>query len=160
METLDIAQFESGDFGSTPCFIKHNIPLENIVWGDILKEVESDQIHAFGGGGYVSWLPSMPEINNIQDMMSKWKPEMKCRAHLFISTTDTGQSFLLHKDIGRDNFIIQLYGECPWRIGNFRFTAKPGDMFFIPNGVLHQARPNQPRAGIGICFEDPTLNIN
>jgi ribosomal protein L16 Arg81 hydroxylase len=165
MDIINISKFESGDFGNIPCFIQHNFQLDNITWDSLLIEVKDAQIgsagnvQSLGNDGYAVWTVANPYINELQNQIQKWKPDIRCRLHLFLSLSDTSQSFDLHRDVGRDNFILHLFGETPWRVANNKFIAKPGDMFFIPNGVPHQAKPSMPRAGLGICFEDPTVII-
>ena len=149
-------------FKKTPVFVKsafQDLP----TWEDIILnfdyEVNNNRIDVknFGDLGVATHHgENIPAVNNIKKQIQALRPnEKECTAHIYVSFLTKSKNLGAHKD-GSDVFYIQALGKTFWEVDFNRqresYLLEPGDLIYIPKGVVHNPIPKSPRVGISIGF--------
>lgn len=80
-------------------------------------------------------------------------------SHVYVTLSDKIDSVSQHGDPG-DVFYWQCIGTTEWESNDKKYTVNPGDMVYIPTGVLHGVNFSGPRAAIGFGTDFLNRSIN
>ena len=76
--------------------------------------------------------------------------KLNCKeAHLYINYISNKTGFGRHKD-SMDVWFWQAIGETEWKLDDFTYLLKPGDLIYVPSGIYHEVIPNSARVGISM----------
>lgn len=82
--------------------------------------------------------------------------DLKSSAHLYVSLTDTAETFGWHKDTS-DVIFWQAIGKTLFSVRQgYRIIdhiLEPNDLLYIPRGIMHNTRPLTPRAGVSFGLD-------
>jgi len=97
-----------------------------------------------------------PKIAKILEVFGKFEPTVPCTAHMYISLSKLSETFGWHKDKG-DVVFWQAIGSTKFSVREpdklYEYNMQPGDMIYVPRGMMHNTEPMGPRVGISMGLE-------
>lgn len=146
-----------------------NVGLTTPTWDDIFANLNSNIAEdrffkVLDGGGFVTHdAESIPHCGGLLEQLRKVDdrlPALAVRrkytsatAHCYISITAISKTFGAHKD-NADVWFWQCTGTTRWTVYDRNdkevivHDLKPGEMVYIPRGLMHKTQPLTSRAGI------------
>ena len=120
-----------------------------ISWEEILENfndsINNQELIKFKDFGFY--------VSHRADRIKRLKPVMenlKCKyAHLYFSVMSKAKTFGAHKD-NLDVWFWQCQGKTKWKVKRKEYILKPGDLIFVPKGIVHNVTSLTPRAGISM----------
>jgi len=127
-----------------------NFNYKTLSWNEVLSNLEvsflqNDEVKSKDLGFFVGH--NAHYILNLQPILE----DLGCSiAHSYINITSKGKTFGEHTD-KQDVWYWQCQGITEWTIEQKQiYTLYPGDLIYVPTGVLHSAKPLTPRIGISM----------
>jgi len=123
-----------------------------ISWTEILENfndsINKQELIKFNDFGFY--------VSHRADRIKRLKPilkDLKCNyAHLYFGVMSKAKTFGAHKDT-TDVWFWQCQGKTKWTINKKEYILKPGDLIFVPKGIIHNVVSLTPRAGISMAKE-------
>jgi ribosomal protein L16 Arg81 hydroxylase len=135
---------------------------ENISWDEIIECIDynvSEDLYIRNLNKFAIILHDASVNSKIAKILaeySKFEPAVPCTAHIYISLTKLSETFGWHKDFG-DVVFWQAIGTTKFSVREknqlYEYFMNPGDVIYIPRGILHNTEPQTPRVGISMGLE-------
>lgn len=143
-----------------------------------IETYKTSQIFEFINKNFSFILTNMnrfnPKINEVFNEIENFiDNKILMDFHVYAGLGNECKSFLAHCDKS-DNIIIQIDGNCDWKVYDLKFNdsinlmesdesnfnliidekLSPGDCLYIPAGVVHKCSPNNKRMSISCCWKN------
>jgi ribosomal protein L16 Arg81 hydroxylase len=95
-------------------------------------------------------------VSKVLEEFSMLDKTVNSSAHLYISLTDSSETFGWHNDTS-DVIFWQVIGKTLFSIKEkykvLNYTLEVNDLIYIPKGVMHNTKPLTPRVGVSFGLD-------
>lgn len=101
--------------------------------------------------------PEMDYFNAVGNTLKDTYGYDSVTCHLYTSFTVDAEVYGYHKD-SVDVFIVGLIGLTEYLVEDTYYDVAPGNVLFVPKGVMHGATPKMPRSIVSIGLGNDLQN--